>query len=59
MIDLEIFNMGVDLNQDFDYERDDDLALGSPNESRLVAFSISTPNGPTPFESVATTSNLD
>ncbi len=49
----------MDLNQDFDYEQEDDLALGSPDESRPVTFSISTPNVPTPFENIATTSNLD
>jgi hypothetical protein len=51
--------MGVDFNQDFDYEGEDDLALGSPNESRPMACSISTLNVPTPFESIATTINLD
>ncbi len=51
--------MGVDLNQDFDYEGEDDLVLGSLDEPRLVACSISTPNVPTPFKSIATTINLD
>ncbi len=59
MIDLEIFNMGVDFNQYFDYEGEDDLALGSLDESRPMARSISTPNVPTPFERIASTSNLD
>lgn len=39
----------MDLNQDFDYEGEDDLALGSPNESRPMACSISTPNVPKSF----------
>jgi hypothetical protein len=33
--------------------------LGSLDESRPMARSISTPNVPTPFERIASTSNLD
>ncbi len=51
--------MGMDLNQNFDYEGGDDLTLGLPNDSRLLASSISMPTTAAPFESFATPSNLD
>ncbi len=51
--------MDMDLNQNFDYEGGDDLALGLPNDSSQVPGSISTLTTPAPFESFATPSNLD
>ncbi len=51
--------MGMDLNQNFDYEGGDDLTLGLLNDSSLLINSISMLTTPAPFESFATPSNLD
>ncbi len=51
--------MGMDLNQNFDYEGGDDLTLGLPNDSSLLINSISMLTTPTPYESFATPNNLD
>jgi hypothetical protein len=59
MVDIEVLHMGMNLNQNLDYEGGDDLALGLPNDSSLVASSISMPTAPAPSESFATLSNLD
>jgi hypothetical protein len=49
----------MDLNQDFDYEGGDHLALGLPNDSSLVVGSISMPIAPDPSKSYVMPSNLD
>ncbi len=59
MADIEVLHMGMDLNQNFDYEGGDDLVLGLPNDSSLLTSSISMPTAPTPSESFTTPSNLD
>jgi hypothetical protein len=59
MPDIEVFHMGMDFNQNFDYEGGDHLALGLPNDSSPMVGSISMPITPTPFESFAMSSNLD
>jgi hypothetical protein len=59
MVDIEELHMGMILNQNFDYEGGDDLALGLPNDLSLMVNSISTPTAPTPSKSFATPSNLD
>jgi hypothetical protein len=59
MADIEVLHMGMDLNQNFDYEVGDDLILGLSNDFSPMVGSISTPIIPTPFESFATLSNLD
>jgi hypothetical protein len=59
MTNIEVLHMGMDLNQNFDYEVGDDLILGLPNDLGPMVGSISMPTTPTPFESFATLSNLD
>lgn len=59
MVDIEVLWMGMILNQNFDYDSGDDLALGLLNDLGLMVNSISTPIAPTPFESFTTPSNLD
>jgi hypothetical protein len=59
MADIEVLHMGMDLNQNFDYEGGDDLALGLSNDSSLLASSISMPITLAPSKSFATLSNLD
>jgi hypothetical protein len=51
--------MGMDLNQNFDYEGENDLALGLSNDLSLLASSISMPIALALFKSFATLSNLD
>jgi hypothetical protein len=62
MVDIEVLNVNVDLMVvGYDDNGANEMALGSDEVSRPVAGSISTPNAPTPFESIATpsTSNLE
>jgi hypothetical protein len=58
MADIEVLHMGMDLNQDFDYEGGNDFVLGLFNDLGLVANSISTPTTPTPSKSFATPKQL-
>ncbi len=51
--------MGMDVNQNFDYEVGDDLALGLLNNLDPMVGSISTPITPAPLKSFITPSNLD
>ncbi len=51
--------MSMDLNQNFDYEGGDDLALGLPNDSSLLASLISMLITLAPSKTFATLSNLD
>ncbi len=51
--------MGMDVNQNFDYEVGDDLALGLPNDLGPMAGSISTSITPTPSKSFITPNNLN
>jgi hypothetical protein len=59
MVDIEVLHMGMDLNQNFDYEVGDDLVLGLHDDLGPVVGLISMPIAPTPSESFATLSNLD
>jgi hypothetical protein len=59
MVNIEVLHMGMDLNQNFDYEVRDDLVLGLLDDLGPMVGSISTPTTPTPSESFATLSNLD
>jgi len=51
--------MGMDVNQNFDYEVGDDLALGLPNDLGPMVGSISMPITPAPSKSFITPSNLN
>ncbi len=44
--------MGMDVNQNFDYEVGDDLALGLLNDLDPMVGSISTPITPAPFKAL-------
>jgi len=59
MTNIKVFHMGMDVNQNFDYEVGDDLALGLPNYSGPMVGSISMPITPTPSKSFITPSNLN
>ncbi len=59
MVDIEVLYMGMDLNQNFDYDVGDDLVLGLPDELGPMVGLISMPTVPTPSKSFATLSNLD
>ncbi len=51
--------MGMDVNQNFDYEVGDDLALGLPNDLGPMVGSISMPITPAPSKSFITPRNLN
>ncbi len=51
--------MGMDVNQNFDYEVGDDLTLGLLNNLDPLVGSISTPITSTPFKNFITPSFLD
>jgi hypothetical protein len=38
MVDIEVLHMSMILNQNFDYEGGDDLALGLPSDLDLMAI---------------------
>jgi hypothetical protein len=59
MANIEALHMGMDVNQNFDYEVGDDLALGLLNNLDPMVGSISTPITPAPLKSFITPSNLD
>ncbi len=57
MIDIEVLNVNVDLMAvSFDDDGANEMALGLDEVLGLVVGSISTPNAPTPFESITTPS---
>jgi hypothetical protein len=58
MVDIEVLHMGMDVNQNFDYEVGDDLALGLLNDLGPTVGSISMPITPIPSKSFITPSNL-
>jgi hypothetical protein len=59
MAHIEVLHMGMDLNQDFDYEGGNDFILGLLDDQGPMARSISMPTALAPSKSFATPSNLD
>ncbi len=59
MANIEALHMGMDVNQNFDYEVGDDLTLGLLNNLDPLVGSISTSITLAPFKSFITLSNLD
>ncbi len=56
---IEVLHISMDLNQNFDYEGGDHLALGLLNDSSPVVGSISMPIALVLSESFVMPSNLD
>jgi hypothetical protein len=59
MANIKVLHMGMDVNQNFDYEVGDDLALGLFNDLGPMVGSISMPITPAPSKSFITPSNLN